>query len=123
MISVLLTGFLIFSSVMGIQVKSNYVSDFDPLTDVEITVNIQKIRTFDKEDPQVRASEYIDSTSDPDFYVKIIINNQEFTSNVWQDIKYIYEPQFSPTSDVPDDEEYVNVIIQLWDWNDDGDVL
>jgi len=123
MISAILIGILIMSNVTSFKVKSNHLSDFDPLTDVEVTVEIQKIRAFDKDDPQVRGTEFIDKTSDPDFYVKIIINNQEFTSNVWQDTKYIYQPQFSPTVDVPDDEEYVTVIIQLWDSNDEGDVL
>jgi hypothetical protein len=122
-ICAILVSFFIVSSAIGIEVKSSYLSDFDPLTDVEVTVEIQKIRAFDKDDPQVRAEEYIDLTSDPDFYVKIIINDQEFTSDTWHDTKYIYEPQFSATLDVPDDEEFVTVKIQLWDWNDNGDVL
>jgi hypothetical protein len=122
-ISAIIICFLIMSTVTGFKIKSNHHTDFDPLTDVEITVEIQKIRAFDKDDPQVRSSEFIDETSDPDFYVKIIINNQEFTSNIWRDTKYIYQPQFSPTLDVPDNEEYVTIIIQLWDSNDEGDVL
>jgi len=97
--------------------------DFDPLVDIEVTVEIQKIRAFDKTDLQVFKREYIDRDSDPDFYVKIIINNQEFISDIWQDTKYIYDPQFSATLDVPDDEEFVTVKIQLWDWNNVGDVL
>ena len=119
----ILVSFFIASSVTGIEVKPSYLSDFDPLTDVEVTVEIQKIRAFDKDDLQVRVEEYIDLNSDPDFYVKIIINDQEFTSDIWHDTKYIYEPQFSATLDVPDDEEFVTVKIQLWDWNDNGDAL
>ncbi len=97
--------------------------DFDPLVDVEVTVDIQKIRAFDKHDPQVFRRSFIDRTSDPDFYVKLLINDQEFTSNIWMDSKYIYNPDFSATINVPDDEEIVTVTIQLWDWNEDGDVL
>ena len=122
-ISAIIICFLIMSTVTGFKVNTNYHTDFDPLTDVEITVEIKKIRAFDKDDPQVRSTEFIDETSDPDFYVKIIINNQEFTSNIWRDTKYIYQPQFSPTVDVPDNEEYVTIIIQLWDNNDEGDIL
>ena len=104
-------------------IQSNNPTDFDPLVDITVTVEIKKIRSFDKNDQQVRVREYIDSNSDPDFFVKIIINNQEFLSDIWYDTKYIYNPEFSATLDVPDNEEFVNVKIQLWDWNDDGDVL
>jgi len=106
--------------------------DLDPLVDIEVTVEIQKIRAFDKEDKQFSIlpnnplhfkREYIDKESDPDFYVKIFINEQEFASDIWHDRKYIYNPQFSATLNVPDDEEFVTVKIQLWDWNENGDVL
>jgi len=97
--------------------------DFDPLVDIEVTVEIQKIRAFDKYDNQVHRLEYVDLTSDPDFYVKVFINNEEFTSDTWQDTKYIYDTPFSATFNVPDEEEFVNIKIQLWDWNSDADKL
>lgn len=108
--------------VSGTQI-SGVLNDFDPLVDIEVTVDIQKIRSFDKEDPQVRGKEYIDANSDPDFYVKIFINDVEYISDVWHNEKYIYQPMFSPTQNVPDDEEIVTIVIELWDWNEDGDVL
>jgi hypothetical protein len=124
---ILVVCFFIASNATGIQATSNTQSsnmdDFDPLVDIHVTVEIQKIRTFDKYDKQVHRREYVDRTSDPDFFVKIIINNQELISDIWQDTKYIYDPQFSATVDVPDEEEFVNIKIQLWDWNDNGDVL
>jgi len=126
-ICIILVSFFIASSAIGIEVKTkkqtSYLSDLDPLVDVEVTVEIQKIRAFDKYDQQVHSEEYIDLNSDPDFYIEIIINDQEFKSDIWHDTKYIYDPQFSATLDVPDDEEFVTVEIQLWDWNSDGDVL
>jgi hypothetical protein len=107
--------------------------DFDPLVDIEVTVEIQKIRTFDKYDKQLNIlpfnlqlfpkREYVDIDSDPDFYLKVFINDEEFTSDTWEDTKYIYSPDFSPTLNVPDNEEFVDIKIQLWDANDDGDVL
>jgi len=97
--------------------------DFDPLVDIEVTVEIQKIRAFDKEDKQLHRREYIDATSDPDFYVKLFINNEEFVSDTWEDTKYIYNSPFSATLDVADDQEFVDITIQLWDWNADGDKL
>jgi hypothetical protein len=103
--------------------QTNNFSDFDPLTDIEVTVEIQKVRSLEKSDQQYFQREYIDLNSDPDFYIKIIINNQEFTSDIWHDTRYIYDPNFSATLNVPDEEEFVTVKIQLWDWNDNGDVL
>jgi len=127
LICIILASFFIISSAAGIELKTkkqtSYLSDLDPLVDVEVTVEIQKIRAFDKYDQQVRSEEYIDLDSDPDFYIKIIINDQEFESDIWHDTKYIYDPQFSATIDVPDDEEFVAVEIQLWDYNSNGDVI
>ena len=98
-------------------------TDWDPLVDVNITVEIQKIRAFDKLDIQIPTWEKIDRFSDPDFYVKIFINGEEFTSQVWNDTKYIYDPQFSATVNVPDEEEFVDIKIQLWDKNPGFDKL
>ncbi|UCF12704.1 MAG: hypothetical protein JSW06_00200, partial [Thermoplasmatales archaeon] len=133
---IILVSFFIASSAAGIELKSekqtSNLTDFDPLVDVEVTVEIQQIRAFDKSDEQLSIipfypifvkREYIDKESDPDFYVKVLINNEESTSDTWHDTKYIYDPQFSAILDVPDDEEFVTVKIQLWDWNDNGDVL
>ena len=119
------------SSAAAIQITSEssistplfYEDDFDPLVDVEVTVEIQTIRSFDKYERQLHKREYIDFIGDPDLYVKIIINDEEFTSDIWQDTKYIYDTPFSATFNVPDEEEFVNIKIQLWDWNSDGDRL
>ncbi|MFC1751144.1 hypothetical protein ACFL2V_20350, partial [Pseudomonadota bacterium] len=67
--------------------------------------------------------EAIDSIGKPDFYVKVFINEEEFISQIWHDTRYIYDPQWSATSNVPDTTEYVDVKIQLWDWNQNGDKL
>ena len=96
------------------------VLDFDPLVDVIVTVEIHKMRAFDKYDQQLRFREYVDRWSDPDFYLKVFINGEEFTSPTWHNTKYIYDPNWSATLDVPDDEEYVDIIIQLWDHGDEG---
>jgi len=102
---------------------SGYTDDFDPLVDLAVTVEIQKIRSLEKVDRQVFTREYIDSDSDPDFYLKVFINNEEFTSDIWEDTKYIYNPDWSANLNVPDDEEFVNIRIQLWDWSSDYDRL
>ena len=99
----------------------NVTDDFDPLVDLEITVNILKIRSLEKKDPQVFTEEIIDEHSDPDFYMKVMINDQEFTSPVYDNTKYVYEPDWTVTANVPDDTEFVDIRIQLWDQADNGD--
>ena len=94
-------------------------SDIDPLVDIEVTVEIQKIRSLEKEDKQLYFEEIIDENSDPDFYLKIMINDNEFVSNIWHNTKYIYNPEWSATLNVPDNEEIVNIKIQLWDSNEE----
>ena len=92
--------------------------NFDPLVDeIEVTVDIQKIRSFERRDYQKHAIEKIDWFSKPDFYVKVFMNDVEFESQVWKNTKYVYDPQFSPSIVVPSDEEFVDIKIQLWDWN------
>lgn len=125
---------LLITSCLIIPVTANSIKfdDFDPLVDIEVAVEIQKIRAFDKVEKQLSLlpfialfppREYVDKDSDPDFYVKVIIEGEEFTSNTWQDTKYIYSPDFTTTLNVPDDQEFVDITIQLWDWNEEGDVL
>jgi len=86
---------------------ANIDEDIDPLIDLQLTVEINKIRAFD----------IIDEHSDPDFYVKVFINDNEFKSPVWRNTKYVENPDWSATCNVPDNEENVTIKIQLWDWN------
>ena len=89
-------------------------TDFDPLDNhTFVTVNINEIR----------ALKAIDLFSGPDFYVKIIINNQTFVSDVWQNMKYVEQPNVSFSCEVPKDQEFVNVVIELWDKNSGKDLL
>jgi hypothetical protein len=89
-------------------------SDFDPLDDnITITVTINEIR----------ALKTIDLFSDPDFYVKVIIDGQTFVSNVWENMKYVENPNWSANIIVPKDQEFVNITIELWDKNTQVDRL
>jgi hypothetical protein len=89
--------------------------DYDPLVDVEVSVTIHSIRSLEKHDKHLHKREYIDLASAPDFFVKIFINGQEFTSDTWQNTKYLYDIDWTVTLNVPDDEEIVEISIQLWD--------
>jgi hypothetical protein len=88
-------------------IKNNYkTEDIDPTVDLMISVKIKEIRAFDK----------IDKFSDPDFYVKVIINDVEkITSKIWRNKIHVTEEWSTPFIDVPDEKEWVNVTIQLWD--------
>jgi hypothetical protein len=97
--------------------------DIDPLVDLSVTVEIKKIRSLEKSDLGLSPIDKIDPISDPDFYVKVYINDEEFKSQIWKNTKYVINPQWSATLDVPDEEEYVNITIQLWDADPGGDKL
>jgi hypothetical protein len=103
-----------FGIVQSISISSQIVEDFDPLVDVNITVDILSIRALEDIDKP---------NSEPDFFLKLYINNNEYISDIWNDTSYLYEKPFSLTVDVPDNEEYVTVKIQLWEWNSEENVL
>lgn len=106
----------IFSQEMTVA-GEDILEDWDPLTDVKITVDILKIRSLEKRDLQLNSIEKIDKFSDPDFYVKIFINDVEYRSHIFYDTKYIEEVDWYATANVPDNEELVKIRIELWDWN------
>jgi len=108
---------IILAPIAGSTTLIESMNDFDPLTDTQITFHLEEIRSFEKNDNQVNFKEYIDRYSDPDFYVIVIINNVSYKSQIWRNTKYVYNPNWSVTVDVPDDVETVNIKIQLWDWN------
>ena len=90
------------------------LDDFDPLDDnITVTVTIKEIRGL----------KTIDVFSQPDFYVKIRINEKEVISDVWENKVYVVDPEFSVSSEVPKDEELVNISIELWDKNKNLDLL
>jgi len=90
----------------NIKIFQEFGEDLDPLVDLRLTVTIKEIRAFDK----------IDRFSDPDFYVKLIVNGQTFTSDVWHN-QAVVTDEWEKTINIPDQDEYVDVTIQLWDWN------
>ena len=67
-ISIILTVFLVFPSIMAIQgfESKASVNDYDPLVDLSLTVTIHSIRGLE---------ESMDDT-DPSVYLKVYINDQ-----------------------------------------------
>ena len=110
-------------------IKNTNNEDLDPLVDVSVTVETQAIRYL--EDNLGTDSRYrsifnklffrpkIVNVETPNFFVKVFINDEEFTSDVWPNAKFVYS-RWSATSDVPDDQEIVDVKIQLWDMQSGG---
>ncbi|UCF12110.1 MAG: hypothetical protein JSW06_08715 [Thermoplasmatales archaeon] len=120
----LITISLLFSSsAIAIKLKNSPTearfdnTDLDPLIDVVVTFELQQIRSLEKRGIRYFIIDKIDKFSDPDFFVKVFINDNEFLSTVWHNTKYISNPEWSATLNVPDEEEFVNIKIQLWDWN------
>ena len=117
-ISLVLASLFLFSIKPVISLETLDVNeDLDPLVDITVTVKIQKIRSLEKLDLANDKIGWIDFFGKPDFYVKVFINNQEFKSPIWKNTRYVNDPDWSATLNVPDDEENVQIKIQLWDWN------
>ena len=106
----------IFSPIVQ-SVEEPLDSDLDPLVDIHVTFELLKLRSLEKYDNHLNFREYIDRYSYPDFYLKVWINDQMFQSPIWRNTRYIYDPDWKVTANVPDDEEWVNITIQLWDSN------
>jgi len=137
-ITILLILILVFSLnpvVNSIKLKTNNEIDYDPLTDVEVTVEIQTIRYLEEFVPETvnrnifnryaprtifmnAIQKFLnlkkETSSEPSMFVKVLINDAEFNSNKWSNSRYVYNPSWSATLDVPDDTEFVNIKIQLW---------
>ncbi|MFO7677615.1 MAG: hypothetical protein R6V50_04450 [Thermoplasmatota archaeon] len=87
------------------------VDDFDPLVDtIIVTVEIEEIRML----------EDLFLLTDPDLFIKVFINGDEFVSEIWENTKYVREPDWSASAEVPKDVEYVDIAIELWATNKRG---
>lgn len=101
----LFTSFNIVTATTFQQTQTE--GDLDPLSNIQITFTLKEIRAYDT----------IDRFSDPDFYVKLIIEDKEYVSDTWKNMNYVTEPNWAVTHDIPDDQEWVYLRIQLWDKN------
>lgn len=88
--------------------------DYDPLDDhIIVTLTITEIRPL----------KIIDVLSDPDFYVRVTINDEAFLSDVWNNVKYVTPMNLSFSTEVPKENEFVAVTIALWDKHSPDDRL
>jgi len=84
-IGLILAALFLFmtASTTTANLNSLDLTDIDPLVDLSVTVEIKQIRSLEKTDSGIFPIDKIDLFSDPDFYVNVTINDEEFTSNVW----------------------------------------
>ncbi len=134
----IITMILPLTTSVNSLIINNEGEDLDPLVDVEVTVEIQAIRYLEEglsssfEKPLIRSvifrnliSKFFGSiiTNDdtPSFYIKVFVNDHEFTSDIWPDSNYVYDT-WTATLNVPDEQEFVNINIQLWNSKNSGDI-
>lgn len=116
------------NSTVNSSIYTNSIhTDFDPLVDIKVTVELQTIRFLEDDLTEIFNKNIISNllniktaitSSEPDLYVKVFINDIEFTSNVWYSSRYVYNPQWSATLNVPDESEFVDIKIQLFESSD-----
>ena len=120
---------LTLSSTINSSISNNTINtDFDPLVDTTVSVEIKSIRFLEKKEPADLGKGLIKTffssillfretfiENNPSFYVKVYINEEEYNSTIWSNTKYVYNPDWTATLNVPDDEEFVNIKIQLLD--------
>jgi len=104
--------------VLGSNSRAGLLTHFDPLENISVTVTIKTIRFLNV--AELHTSTKARDHRNPSFYMKVLINGVEFTSLVWSHMKYVYDPQWSASLSVPDDEEFVNITLQLWSSSTDG---
>lgn len=98
-------------------IANGIITDFDPLCDVQVTFELQQIRSLERIEHQLYVKKKIDLVGKPDYYVIVTINNVEYTSPIWKNTQYLYDLNWNITVNVPDDQELVTIRIQLWDWD------
>lgn len=112
----LIIGIIFFFISSYIPVKGDIhlkdVLDYDPLVDIEVSIEIISIRGFVE----------TDDTNDPDFSIILVINDEYFFSPIWEDSRYLYNINWTVSKNVPDDVAEVNIRIQLFDKNSYCDI-
>ena len=111
--ALLMTIIFILSYAASASVYQDVEDDYYKLKEgINLSVEILAIRSLD----------VIDNNSDPDFFIRVFIDDQEFESPVYNDLLYIYDC-CTFTKEISESTETVEVIIQLWDWNPYMDII
>jgi len=91
-------------------------TDWDPTVNIEVTVNIKRLKCYDS----------VDWGTAADMYVKVYIYNTWKKSSVFHKNDNDVSPNWHCTVNVPDDQENTPIKIQVWDddvwWDDKLDI-
>jgi hypothetical protein len=139
MIGISIIALLLISlcvSVSSLKIKNNIETDFDPLVDVEVSFVVEGIRYLEDDEQQVARPKLplalaknigyfplfktIFFESDPpSMYVKVFINDVEYVSSEWANTFHVDKPGWTARLNVPDDEEFVDIRVQVWNNKND----
>jgi len=97
-------------SISSYPAEDSIIKEFGKIDDISVTIEFLSIRALDQ----------IDESSEPDFFIKVYIDNNDFLSDIWHNTRYIYELNYSVVFNIPYDEEILNITIQLWDFGDEN---
>jgi hypothetical protein len=93
-------------------IASTTLDDLDPLVDLELSISIQTIRGLE------------DSFADYNgFSMDLTIQDSTFTSTTWTTLPYATNINWTVTYDIPDDQEEIPIVIELYALIDDTTIL
>ena len=110
----ILSAIMLLTTMITIQAEDPIKqTDIDPLTDIMLNMNITCIRGLEE------------SIQDDDPILKLIvtIDNETFTSPIWEHLKYINTTDFSITSNVEDEKPFVTIKMELFDLSTGEEIL
>ncbi len=114
--SVLLTtlpnGINIIATPTILLTPDGFSDDIDPLVDLQITIDFLYIRDLEVNFHQ----------NPPDFFLKLWLNGILFESPIWENTHQVYDP-WTIMYDIPDTNETVSIMIELWNNQDGSPVL
>lgn len=106
-------------SVLFLLIPVTTLADFDQ-NEQTITVTIETIRSLEKSDKQVHFEKIFDTHSDPDFYLKIWIDDELFVSDTYWNTQYLYNLDYQVSKNIDPSTYSVPVTIQVWEAADEG---
>lgn len=88
-----------------------------------VTVTINTIRSLEKSDLQFWFEKIFDENSDPDFYLKIWIDDEFFVSKTYWNTKYLYDLNYQVSTKIDPNTYNVPITIQVWEAADEGLII
>ena len=112
-ITLLISLMIITTTTIIIAQPQQGQDDFDPLTDIHLTLTINRIRGIEESIQD----------DDPILQMIITIDNETYTSPVWNHVKYINTPDFSIYKNIDDQKPIVFIHMKLIDMSTGKELL